>query len=277
VGPVSAATAGRRIAFLDFDGTVADDRGVIPASAVEAIVAARRNGHLVVLATGRSRGQLPDAVHAIGFDALITASGAFTEADGVPLVEHVLPETDVARLVAAFDRLDLEYLLQGFDHDYGTEGLLMRVAAHPAWGTGPHPDLSVLASLPVASRDSPVAKALFVGLSAAAVGDVAAALGSDFSVITGTMPILGSAAGEVMAVGVDKGAAAADLLRRYGIDAAQAVAVGDSRNDLELFELCGASIAMAGAPDEIRARADLVTTGVDEDGLRRALESQSLV
>ena len=69
----------RRAVFLDVDGTLVDYSGRIPASARHAVRAARANGHLVFLCTGRSRSELWPDVTDIGFDGLVGGAGAYVE------------------------------------------------------------------------------------------------------------------------------------------------------------------------------------------------------
>jgi 3-deoxy-D-manno-octulosonate 8-phosphate phosphatase KdsC-like HAD superfamily phosphatase len=60
--------------------------------------------------------------------------------------------------------------------------------------------------------------------------------------------------------------------RVRGIDAADVVAIGDAPNDLALFDFAGISIAMANAPESVRARASMVTYSNDDDGVAAVLE-----
>lgn len=61
--------------------------------------------------------------------------------------------------------------------------------------------------------------------------------------------------------------AIAEMARRYGIDPAQTVAVGDDRNDVEMIEKAALGVAMGNAVDEVKKAADLVVGSNDEDGL----------
>ena len=45
------------VIFIDVDGTLVDYENNLPASAKEAIVKARRNGHRVYICTGRSKAE----------------------------------------------------------------------------------------------------------------------------------------------------------------------------------------------------------------------------
>ena len=68
-------------------------------------------------------------------------------------------------------------------------------------------------------------------------------------------------------VGVSKASGLAHVAEQLGIDAADALAVGDGRNDLEMFAWAGRSVAMGQAIQEVLDAADDVTGSVYEDGL----------
>ena len=72
--------------------------------------------------------------------------------------------------------------------------------------------------------------------------------------------------------GVDKAAGTRRLAQMIGVDVRDMVAAGDSYNDLPLLQLCGLSIAMGDAPQELKAVADYVAPPAEEDGLAVAIE-----
>ena len=72
--------------------------------------------------------------------------------------------------------------------------------------------------------------------------------------------------------GVNKAAAARTLAEMMGVETSQLIAAGDSYNDLPLLQACGLRIAMADAPDELKAIADFIAPTADEDGLAIAIE-----
>ena len=72
--------------------------------------------------------------------------------------------------------------------------------------------------------------------------------------------------------GVSKATGSSWSPRRLGIDATEVLAVGDGRNDLEMFAWAGRAVAMGQAPDEVAQAADAVAASVDEDGLADVLE-----
>ncbi|MBB3042341.1 HAD-IIB family hydrolase [Nocardioides soli] len=72
-------------------------------------------------------------------------------------------------------------------------------------------------------------------------------------------------------VGVSKASGLDHVARELGIDPAAALAVGDGRNDLEMFEWAGRAVAMGQAIQLVLDAADAVTDSVYEDGLATEL------
>jgi hydroxymethylpyrimidine pyrophosphatase-like HAD family hydrolase len=72
--------------------------------------------------------------------------------------------------------------------------------------------------------------------------------------------------------GVNKASALEPLRRRLRVPADATLAVGDGRNDVEMFDWAGRSVAMGQAVDEVRDIADESAPPVAEDGLAVVLE-----
>lgn len=69
-----------------------------------------------------------------------------------------------------------------------------------------------------------------------------------------------------------KGAAAAWLCQRLGIDATQTAAFGDGDNDLELLAFAGLAVAMANATPRALGAAGLIAPSNTEDGVAHVLQ-----
>jgi len=67
-------------------------------------------------------------------------------------------------------------------------------------------------------------------------------------------------------VGISKASGLARVASRLGLEAADALAIGDGRNDLEMFAWAGRAVAMGQAVPEVQEAADHVTLPVDEHG-----------
>ncbi|QHC60092.1 HAD family hydrolase [Rathayibacter sp. VKM Ac-2760] len=242
-----------RLVLLDVDGTILDE-GVIAASVREAVSGARSNGHLVLVATGRSRAEIPQQVLDLGFDGVVSAAGGFVELDGVLLESRTMPPEDVEAIAGFFEAHGIAYSLQSFDDVFASGGA----------GAGTVPTEGI-------------AKATFFGEDGTAFALVRDGLGERFHVITGTIPSLGDAGGEVSLRGVDKGSALVRLAEHLGHPLADTIAIGDSSNDVEMLAAAGVGIAMGNASDAARAAADEVTTSVRADGVRTAFRRHGLL
>lgn len=77
---------------------------------------------------------------------------------------------------------------------------------------------------------------------------------------------------EVLPPGINKGTALAAMAGRLGIERDAIIAVGDNLNDLEMIEYAGLGVAMANAPEALRARATVVAPSNDDHGLQEVIE-----
>ena len=77
---------------------------------------------------------------------------------------------------------------------------------------------------------------------------------------------------EIVAAGVDKGAALLRLCQRLGVRPEETAAIGDSENDLTMLRSAGLSVAMGNAPEAIRAAARFTTSDCDHDGVPQAVD-----
>ncbi|MEM1579236.1 MAG: phosphoglycolate phosphatase [Archaeoglobaceae archaeon] len=76
---------------------------------------------------------------------------------------------------------------------------------------------------------------------------------------------------------VSKGKALKFIAEHIEIDAKDFAVIGDSENDIEMFEVAGFRIAVANADIRLKELADLVTPSSDGDGVVEALEFLGLI
>ena len=67
-------------------------------------------------------------------------------------------------------------------------------------------------------------------------------------------------------LGVTKASGLQHVARELGVDAADVLAIGDGRNDLEMLRWAGRGVAMGQAVEEVKAAADDVTATVYDEG-----------
>ena len=77
---------------------------------------------------------------------------------------------------------------------------------------------------------------------------------------------------DIVRGGVDKGVGLSDLCEKLGLTLADAVAAGDSANDLGMLRAAGLSCCMANGTEEAKAAADRIIPDVREDGVAALIE-----
>lgn len=77
---------------------------------------------------------------------------------------------------------------------------------------------------------------------------------------------------DIVRGGMDKGVGLTDLCARLGLSPEEAVAAGDSANDLSMLRTAGLGVCMANGTEDAKAAADRVIGDVREDGLAALIE-----
>ena len=82
---------------------------------------------------------------------------------------------------------------------------------------------------------------------------------------------------EVMPKGTNKGTGLAAICADAGIDVSEAIAFGDSYNDIYMIQTAGLGIAMGNAEEAVKEAADRVTADCDHDGIAAALKELAII
>lgn len=77
---------------------------------------------------------------------------------------------------------------------------------------------------------------------------------------------------EIIPAVINKGQGIRDICKVLDIDTAQVITFGDAENDIPMLREAGMGVAMGNAAETVKAAADMVTLGNNEDGIAAALE-----
>lgn len=272
--------------FLDVDGTLVNERGVVPESARAAVRGARANGHLVFLCTGRSVTQLWPEIVEIGFDGVVAAAGGYVEVGSEVLVNHGIADEEVGHVVEFFGERDVDFLLESCKGLFGSAQVQHRLRqlffgtvtdratrAEMERGPGGFIDSIHLGAVPVGMR---VNKVLFLD-SRVSLDEIRAEFAGTFEVVPASVPQFGANSGELTLVGVHKASGIEAVIGHLGIDRGRTLGIGDGYNDLEMLAEVGLGIAMGNAPPAVKAAADEVTATPDQDGVYAAFHRHGLL
>lgn len=264
-----------QILASDYDNTLVPFGEKTPRPAVvKAIKKMQAAGGKFVLSTGRGYSAIRDKAQlgGIKFDYAITNNGAYVvDKNGTVVAEHPLTPEEMYALVdfcedynypLQFNYRDAYYAYCEYDYLRANYRKMNSPGLDCVDGEDqdrhlidmPHAAFALMPPDKVADFD---AKYGYLGLHWMMVG----APNAD-----------GYCFYDIVREGVDKGTGLADLCERMGLTLADAVAAGDSANDLGILEVAGLSCCMANGTEEAKAAADRVIADVREDGLAALIE-----
>jgi Cof subfamily protein (haloacid dehalogenase superfamily) len=261
----------RWLIALDIDGTLVHDDGYLSPAVVREVQRVRDLGHLVVVATGRSAANAYPVIRDVGIAEghAVASNGAVTI-----LLDEAHPRGFEPTEVITFDpTVVLTQLIESLPKAHfaveKADGTYLFHRHFPAYALGdnnietPLEDLvkHEVSRVVVLSPDQEVEEFLDA-VSRVGLHSVSYAIGY-------------TAWLDISPLGVTKSSALEKLRVANGIRADQVIAVGDGRNDINMFEWAqaggGIGFAMGQGPEEVKAAAAAVTSSVEDDGVARVL------
>jgi hydroxymethylpyrimidine pyrophosphatase-like HAD family hydrolase len=246
----SAAGWRPRLVAFDVDGTLVDRDGRLPDAIREAVRSVLAAEVPVVLATGRAWHGTVDIFDALGLPPgpAVCSNGAvivtyppqqivkavtFDPREVIDKVEEFAPGT-----LIAVEEIGVGYRLN--DHFPGGD-LTGEMIIEDARELGSRPVTRIILRNPDASDQDFVALATHLGLH-------------------GVTYFVGwSAWLDIAPDGVNKATALDEVTAELGVSAADVLAFGDGRNDIEMLRWAGRGVAIGDAPAEVQAAADAVS------------------
>ena len=102
-------------------------------------------------------------------------------------------------------------------------------------------------------------------------------LSDKYDVIPATFAPLGKESGEITSYHINKATGIDSVVKYFNADIKDTIAIGDGFNDLPMFEKAYFSVAMGNAPQEIKDKADMITTSLNDDGVYHAFKELKLI
>lgn len=249
----------------DLDGTLLDREGAAHPRALEALQGLGARGVLRVIATGRSLASFRRVSFPLPIDYLVFSSGAgVLQLCGEPtlLRRAALSAAQVEEAAALLQSLDLDYMIHPpvpEEHAFGYRSSTTSREANPDFWR--RVALYRQSCRPLDPRDAPHfgPATQLLAITAAERGvavwtKLRAAL-PELNVVRTTSPLDGSSTWlEIFAADVSKSHASSWLATAFGLEAHQAVCVGNDYNDTDLLAWGGLAFVTADAPPELRAR-----------------------
>jgi hydroxymethylpyrimidine pyrophosphatase-like HAD family hydrolase len=246
-----------RLVALDIDGTVVDRNGLLPHAVAEAVGLVVQARVPVVLSTGRSW----HGTRAV-FEELGLPAGPTVCSNGAVIVRY--PPQEILKAITFDPRpvitqveefapgslIAVEEIGRGYrlNNRFPGDDLTGELIIEDAEQLSSRPVTRVIVRDPTRSEEDFEALARHLGLH-------------------GVTYFVGwSAWLDIAPDGVNKATALAEVAAGFGVSAADVLAFGDGRNDIEMLRWAGRGIAIGDAPEEVKAAADDVTESFDQAG-----------
>ena len=246
-----------RLVALDIDGTLVDRNGWLPRTVAEAVGLVVQARVPVVLATGRSwHGTQPL------FEELGLPPGPTVCSNGAVVVRY--PPQEIIKAITFDPRpvitqveafapgtlIAVEEIGRGYrlNDRFPGNDLTGELIIESAEQLSSRPVTRVILRDPTRSEEEFVALARHLGMH-----------GVTYYIGWGDWL-------DIAPDGVNKATALAEVAAGFGVPAADVLAFGDGRNDIEMLRWAGRGVAMGDAPDEVKVAADDVTETIDGGG-----------
>lgn len=269
----------KKAVFLDLDGTLWN-REIIPDSALEAIDKARKNGHLVFVNTGRTADNIPQFLWDMNLDGYLLATGMDLYRGNENFRKYYIGADRVARIEEFLKKNGAGYSLQeeGISFD-DPKFAFRRTIFFQKEGRREWMTKQSLDGLETHSRD----KIMKVNFDTETPFDLHPIMNQEHLDILfyknshNPMNGFGSAyRGELTDAYHNKALAMREVLEGFDGDY-ELMAVGDSENDIPMFEEADIAVCMGNGTDLAKEKANWITDQIDNDGLYKAFDHFGLL
>ena len=262
--------------FIDLDGTLIMHGGIIPQKAITALKEAQSQGYMIVIATGRMYRSAVKEAGRIGVNddsAIISYNGAF--AAKISDINEVIYSNNI-RGNDFYQALDILEKYKSNDVTifcYSYDELLVDnendlLAEYTKRSNAKYKLISNFKTL----DGSPKILAITHAEKPQILKKVAAELNEKMA---GRLECAFSFEHyfEINAKNVTKGHAIKKITEYYKIPFENTFAIGDSFNDIEMFNCVKTSVAMGNAAPEVQKHATFVTSDISNDGIYNAVNN----
>lgn len=261
----------QKTVFFDLDGTLLGTRNgrrfQIPPSALRALERLRENGHRLAVCSGRQEAFIQKFFPGL-FQSYVALNGAHVVFEDKTVLDRILPEERIRLLAEHFDSYGCSFIFIGKRHGWARnvpEKVYSRM--EEIYGL---PDFLVKNWKP---EQVEAGMMDFVFETDAEYEKCADAFTD--GMILNRHP--GMLTNDLSFPDWNKADGIRTFLAQSGISKEDTVAFGDGYNDISMMGAVGCAVAMGNAVDEVKEKADFITSPIFEDGIERGLRHLGLI
>ncbi|GAA5416656.1 5-amino-6-(5-phospho-D-ribitylamino)uracil phosphatase YitU [Paraliobacillus ryukyuensis] len=267
-------TKSQHLIALDLDGTLLTDGKIISDRTKRTVLEAKKQGHIVVISTGRPHRSSIDYYHELGLDTpMVNFNGALIHHptdNKWDALHSPLPERTAKSIIQTCYDLEVKNIMAEVSDDiyldrYDEE--LMNILH-----TDKEDNPIIIGSLKNELNTDPTS--LLIHPSEGNIDALREQLDRDHASVIehrkwgAPWNII-----EIVRKGMNKAVGLKRIAHYYHIPQERVIAFGDEDNDLEMIEYAGVGVAMGNAIDELKQLANHTTLTNEENGIGSFLEN----
>ena len=270
-----------KLIAIDLDGTLLNRKGQIDEPTAKAVRRAAKQGTIIVISTGRPIEEVPEEqLNGIGVRYVVALNGAaiYKMPEGKCIAQRTMPAEQAASLIEELSRLEVYPDVFAGQMEYGLgdrEEMLDRLPLPSDIRNYIRTHSFFIPDLPgfIRRRNMDILKisVSFLRTRDGSVLDFEEAEEilknyEDLSVTSG-----GEHNHEITGSDVTKGSSMELLLKEESVTWDEVMAIGDSKNDLDMITRSGLGIAMSNGSEVLKHHADYVVASNADNGVGEAI------
>ncbi|MGE7128556.1 Cof-type HAD-IIB family hydrolase [Lysinibacillus xylanilyticus] len=255
----------KEILFFDVDGTLYNSEKILPASAKEALLEARRNGYEIAIATGRAPFMIQSLLEELDINTYVTFNGQYVVYRGEIVYTNGVEKDELSKIIAFGNArhepvvfLDAQRMIASVgNNEMISESLNTLKYPYPNIDSTYYMQNEVYQTLIfMEEKDEHLYRDAFPNVQFVRWHRYSC---------------------DVLPKGGSKAAGIEKVLEKMGLTLNDAIAFGDGINDIEMLQAVGTGVAMGNGHERVKAVATHIAEHVDEDGLAKIMRQLNII
>lgn len=255
----------KKILFFDVDGTLYNSEKILPASAKEALLEARRNGYEIAIATGRAPFMIQSLLEELDINTYVTFNGQYVVYRGEIVYTNGVERDELSKIIAFGNVrhepvvfLDDQRMIASIgNNEMISESLNTLKYPYPNIDSTYYMQNEVYQTLIfMEEKDEYLYREAFPNVQFVRWHRYSC---------------------DVLPKGGSKAAGIEKVLEKMGLTLNDAIAFGDGINDIEMLQAVGTGVAMGNGHERVKAVATHIAEHVDEDGLAKIMRQLNII